>query len=122
MLWECLECSTRYALDLQACPHCGSDHREEDMPKITRHGGASDARDIPVAADDDVVSVAPERSEQPSPGNSSSASPKRTASTSKKSAPNRQRPARTTVSRSSRDPEANSSAGGTATSGPETAD
>lgn len=55
MLWSCLECSTRYALDLRACPHCGSTHREEgDMPKITFYGGPSDARDLKAPVEDVV--------------------------------------------------------------------
>ncbi|MEU0465024.1 hypothetical protein ABZ215_13555 [Amycolatopsis sp. NPDC006131] len=46
MLWICQECTTAYAVGLLACPHCAStNYLEEgqDMPKITVHGGASNA-------------------------------------------------------------------------------
>ena len=113
MLWSCLECSTRYALDLRACPHCGSARREEDdMPKISVHGGASDAQYI--VKDQPTAEVPAEGSERPSAGSSSSTSPQKTASTSKKSAATRPRRARMTESHSSPDPEVNSSAPGTA--------
>lgn len=58
-LWVCDDCTTRYAVGLAACPHCGSgDYRpahevdrdgpadertEDDMPKITVHGGPTNA-------------------------------------------------------------------------------
>ncbi|WML79178.1 hypothetical protein [Streptomyces sp. VNUA74] len=83
------------------------------MPKITRHGGPSDARDL-VEGQPAVEDAEPtEEGEQPSAGTSSSASPLKTASTSKKSAAPRQRRARTTESRSSRGREENSSVPGT---------
>lgn len=42
MLWHCSGCSTAYAVGLPACPHCGSaEYTEEEMPKITVHGGPS---------------------------------------------------------------------------------
>src|SRR5947207_2663777 len=38
-LWVCMGCTTRYAVDAPACPHCGAidwteDWRADDMPKI----------------------------------------------------------------------------------------
>lgn len=42
----CQECTTRFAVGLLACPHCRStEHYEEGsvMPKITVHGGPSNA-------------------------------------------------------------------------------
>lgn len=44
MLWICLACTTGYSVGAQGCPHCGSaEYAEEgtEMPKISRHGGAS---------------------------------------------------------------------------------
>jgi SAP domain-containing protein len=49
-LWVCGGCSTKYSVGAPACPHCGSlEHYEEGgvMPKITRHGGATNAADGP---------------------------------------------------------------------------
>lgn len=115
MLWTCLECTTRYAWGLRACPHCGSAERLEDgMAKITVHGGPSDARDV-VVPEDNVVSESDEGSDQPSPGTSSSASTEKTPTTSVRSSPTRRRRARTTESPSSLDPEASSSASSTTT-------
>lgn len=42
----CEECTTRFAVGLVACPHCGSGHHHEeteadDMPKISRGDGPS---------------------------------------------------------------------------------
>lgn len=123
MLWECLECTTRYACDLQACPNCGSAERLEDgMAKISVHGGPSEARDVPAADEAEAVvevEAADEGSEQPSPGTSSSVSTPKTASTSAKSVKRPSR-ARTTASRSSQGREENSSASSTGTSGPVT--
>lgn len=51
----CQECTTRFAVGLLACPHCRStEHYEEGsvMPKITVHGGPSNAAaDLPIVAD-----------------------------------------------------------------------
>lgn len=44
----CQRCTTRFAVGLLACPHCRStEHYEEGsvMPKITVHGGPSNASD-----------------------------------------------------------------------------
>jgi RNA polymerase subunit RPABC4/transcription elongation factor Spt4 len=49
MLWVCLGCTTRYAVDSPQCPHCGStEYIEEgnEMAKITVHGGPSTSDDI----------------------------------------------------------------------------
>jgi len=48
VLWLCSACTAGYAVGLAACPQCGStDHVEEgqDMPKITVHGGPTNAAD-----------------------------------------------------------------------------
>jgi hypothetical protein len=109
MLWECLECSTRYAWDLQACPGCGSDHREESgMPKITVANGATHAP------------VEKEKEEPEWPGNPSSASTKKPSSTPETSETTRPKPARSTGSRSKKAREASSSASSVTTDGPET--
>lgn len=41
----CTGCTSRYAVGAPRCPECGSTEFEEDhdMPKITVHGGASNA-------------------------------------------------------------------------------
>jgi predicted nucleic acid-binding Zn-ribbon protein len=53
VLWVCLNCGTRYAGTLKACPHCGSaecvaDYELEEaaVPKITVSGGASHPEDL----------------------------------------------------------------------------
>lgn len=137
MLWDCLECHTRYACDLQACPNCGSTDRVEDgMAKISRLRGPSNARDpkLNVKPEPDPVvteDAAPEadaeepksdteRGEQPSPGTNSSASTRKTTASSKKSAAPRRGRVRTTESPSTPDPEASSSAPGATTSTSET--
>ena len=54
-LMVCAACSTAYAVGLAACPHCGSrDSYEEGtvVPKISVHGGATHAGDIPTPAPD----------------------------------------------------------------------
>lgn len=53
MLWICEGCGTAYAAGLSRCPHCqGTEFheqgraewiKEQNMPKITVHGGVSDA-------------------------------------------------------------------------------
>lgn len=50
-LWECKNCTTRYAVGLIKCPHCGStDHHEDGeqmSPKISRNAGPSYAGAVP---------------------------------------------------------------------------
>lgn len=51
--WECRECTAAYAPDAPACPHCRANdpieeaeqlrRENEAMPKITVHGGPSNA-------------------------------------------------------------------------------
>lgn len=111
MLWECLECSTRYALDLQACPHCHStERRENGMPKITVARGAT----YPL----DDTTVEEETAEWP--GKPSSASETKLSSTPKTSETTLQQPAPTTASRSRKVRKESSSADSTGTSGPGT--
>lgn len=61
-LWVCEDCTTKYAVDAERCPHCGSEaHHEEgqEMPKITKHGGPSNA--------DTETDTETESVEQPAP-------------------------------------------------------
>jgi hypothetical protein len=41
----CEDCTAKFAVELSKCPHCGSTKFTEDwqMPKITEHGGPSNA-------------------------------------------------------------------------------
>lgn len=52
-LQVCDCCGTKCAADLTCCPHCsGTDlHEEGTVPKITVHGGPTDAADIPTATE-----------------------------------------------------------------------
>lgn len=45
MLLECLDCSTRFAVGLERCPHCGSTNYTDgdDMAKNTKARGATNA-------------------------------------------------------------------------------
>lgn len=64
MLWYCCNCTTAYAVGLEACPHCGStEYQEEPVSKITVHGGFTDATfdDVPEDAVE-VPEVEPEAS------------------------------------------------------------
>ncbi|NGO68522.1 hypothetical protein [Streptomyces boncukensis] len=145
-LWECAECTTAYAVGLSACPHCKSTKRvEDDMPKITRHGGPSVAGAVVTGGawgDSDTWPDAdtgqlqsehgPELADQPdgeaetvtevpsSPGNSSSASPEKPETSQKKSARAPRKRAPTTGNRSKRTRKADSDADTTAGDGPTT--
>lgn len=112
-LWECAECTTRYAVGAPRCPHCGSDLRvnekaqppekeEEQMAKITVHGGPSNQ-----AADE------PEVGEDVSAGSSSSTSSETEPSTPEPSEEPSLTPARATGSRSSKGRTGSRSARGT---------
>lgn len=114
-LWKCADCTTLYAVGAPRCPQCGNTVRveegsEDDMAKVTVHGGASNA-----AAD--------EGSEDVSAGTSSSTSFEKEQSSPE---PNEQpRPSRAhgTANRSkqARKAAGSSTAEATDTSGPETA-
>jgi hypothetical protein len=121
-LWECAECTTAYSVGAPKCPHCGSTVRvneatqppeeDDDMAKITVHGGPSNA-----AADET------EGGEDVSAGTSSSTSSEKEQSSPE---PNEQpRPSRAhgTANRSkqARKAAGSSTAEATDTSGPETA-
>ncbi|GAA1749444.1 hypothetical protein GCM10009734_66670 [Nonomuraea bangladeshensis] len=104
-LWVCLGCSTRFAVGVEACPHCGgTEHEEEGMPKITRLGGAS---------------VAPVHlpKEEPSPGNSSETSSEKQQTSEQPAKQPRPRRAPTTGSRSSKGRKGSSTARSTDGSG-----
>jgi RNA polymerase subunit RPABC4/transcription elongation factor Spt4 len=98
--WVCVECTTVYSVGAPRCPHCGSaEHVEqgEDMPKITRHGGPSNAaEDLPA----EPVGEAPEGGEEPSASNSCETSSENSDSTPTTSEPEAPKPARKTASRS----------------------
>lgn len=117
-LWVCLDCSTAFAVGAPLCPHCGSErHAEEgsalalgvqagvpaeieeddDMPKITRHGGASIAGEEPEAAPavDEL-----EGGEDVSAGSSSETSSEKEPNSPEPSEKPTRSPARTTGSRS----------------------
>ena len=72
-LWECAECTTKYSVGAPECPQCGSDLRvnektqppeEEQMAKITVHGGPSTppADEPEVETDDGAAEPQPEAS------------------------------------------------------------
>ena len=119
----CTGCTTKYAVGLAKCPHCGSTDHVEDgqpMPKITEHGGPSSVTAgpgetgymppadealpaEPVAEEELAVepeSVNEEGGEESSPGSSSSASIETPQPSSEPSEPPTLSPAPTTVSRS----------------------
>lgn len=78
MLETCPKCTTRFAVGLLRCPQCGAtapafaDRMKEDtdMPRITVAGGPSN----PDAQPGETGYIAPEGSDEPSPGTSSSTS------------------------------------------------
>jgi hypothetical protein len=120
-LWQCAECTAKYAVGLLRCPQCGSTVRvneaaqppEEDtgMAKVTVHGGASNA-----------VADEQEGGEGISAGNSSSTSSEKESSSPEPSETPRPSRARGTANRSKpgRKAAESSTAEATATSGPET--
>lgn len=95
-LWLCTDCSAAYAVGQPACPNCGSTVYLEDhpMPKITVHGGATNATDEPEPEPDTTQLDAPE--EEPSPGSSSETSSSKGSSSPKTSASAARSRARTT--------------------------
>jgi hypothetical protein len=111
------------------CTLCGRQARvvrpwpmEEDMPKITVHGGPSNAAlpereyvpgkplpELPPEKDAERLALAPVE-EEPSPGTSSSPSSAKPETKPQQSAPRRRSRARTTANRSKTDPTGSSSA------------
>ena len=135
---ECADCTTAFAVGLPRCPHCRStDFAEQgqDMPKITEHGGATNARaevtlnggvrmagewepePPPVDNPDEQT----EGSEPSSAGSSSQTSSETPPNKPEPSEPDPPKPARATASRSRKARTGSSTASGTATSGPATA-
>jgi hypothetical protein len=100
-LWHCAECTTAYSVGAPKCPQCGSTVRvneatqppeeEQDMAKVTVHGGASDA-----FADEQ------EGGEVVSAGSSSSTSPEKPSSSPEQSETPDPSPAPKTASRSAK--------------------
>lgn len=129
---ECRGCTTAFAVGLRACPHCRSTdfvEQGQDMPKITAHGGPSNAADPgpeltastgaviatsgawadePEPADTDTVE------EESSPGTSSSTSSETPSSEPEPSEPPTPSRAPTTASRSRKGRTGSRSASGTA--------
>lgn len=113
-LWVCLDCTTAFSVGAPRCPHCGSERHaeeheaaalgiqhgvpveseEDDMPKITRHGGPSVAGEEPVT----VV----EGGEESSAGSSSETSSEKPSTKSEPSGPATLKRARRTGSRSAK--------------------
>ena len=126
----CAGCTTRFAVGLKRCPHCGSkDFQEEGtMPKITAHGGASDATlpvpetetaavDVPAPEAEPLDATEPmtqEGGEEPSAGSNSETSTETPQPSSEPSEQSSQSPARTTASRSKKARTGSSSARSTA--------
>jgi hypothetical protein len=118
--WECAECTAKYAVGAPKCPQCGSTIRvndlvapeeEEDMAKITVHGGATNA-----AADE------PEAGEDVSAGTSSTTPSSSEPNSDEQNEKPDPSPARTTGSRSKRNrTAADGTAPQTGTAGPKTA-
>lgn len=137
----CAGCTTKFAVGLKRCPHCGStDYCEDgqDMPKITVHGGASNADASPSAPVsepgpklelphggatiatsgawedepelDDAEAETETSEEESSPGSSSSPSSETPPTEPEKSKPARRKPARKMASPSKPDPTDASSA------------
>lgn len=101
----------------QAMPAVGGSMEEENMPKITRHGGPTNAAAGPAEG---AARLSPELSgegEQPSVGNSSSTSSVKPEISGETTRPSPRKRARTTASRSKRGRTANSTASSTDTSG-----
>lgn len=133
-LLVCLDCTTAFAVGVPRCPHCGSERsaeegtaaalglhargriEEDDMPKITVHGGPSDRADITPEPE----APAAEGGEDVSAGSSGGTSSSKPSEKSEASASGRQRRARSAGSRSSKAKATSGTAGSTDTSGPET--
>lgn len=113
--WVCVGCTTVYAVGAPRCPHCGSSEYVEqgaEMPKITRHEGASvfgasvvggswsdtDAPDAWPAGEE----AAAEGGEDVSAGTDSSTSAETRGSEPEPGSKPARSPARTTGSRSSK--------------------
>jgi hypothetical protein len=111
-IWECAECTARYAVGLPECPQCGSTVRvnektqpeseeEQDMPKVTVHGGPS-IEGFEVNPATGELTPSDEGGEDVSAGSNSSTSSEKDSSsqpTSEQPAPS---PAPTTASRSAK--------------------
>lgn len=138
---ECKGCSTAFAVGLPRCPHCRSTdfvEQGQDMPKITAHGGPSNAAEpgpeltattgavIATSgawADEAEPAESETVEEESSPGSNSETSSETPSSEPEPSATPRPKRARGTASRSKQGQKAaeSSTADSTATGGPETA-
>lgn len=79
-IWECAECTAQYSVGAPKCPQCGSTIRindvanapeeDQEMAKITVHGGPSNAAADDPEETEGVPETEPDSSEtneQPSP-------------------------------------------------------
>lgn len=106
-LWKCADCTARYAVGAPECPQCGCRVRveegsDDDMAKVTVHGGPSNDAADEQGAGEDV-----------SAGSSSSTSSEKAPPSSEPSETKSPKRARTTGSRSKRAQTESSSAPGT---------
>lgn len=118
--WECPDCKAVYGGPLVVCPRCAaftSPTPEDDMPKITVHGGPTN-----FSADWSDDGPDPAEGSAPSPGTSSPASLPTPSDRTSSSAPSDPPPAPTTEPPSSPDPEESSTALPTDGSTPATGD
>lgn len=90
-LWHCGACTTAYSVGAPQCPQCGSTDtiKEDEMPKVTVHGGASHDLETPESPE-----------EESSPGNSSATSSSKPEPSEKPSSSKGRSRARTTESHS----------------------
>lgn len=121
----CLDCTAAYAVGVPLCPQCGSERSEEQgsdpyrggtMPKINAAGEATFAADLDTEGGEE-----PSPQTQGAPGGSSETSTEKPPTSPETSSTGHPKGARGTGSRSKRTAAGNSSAGSTATGGPETA-
>jgi predicted ATP-dependent serine protease len=92
-VWECAECTTKYAVGAPKCPHCGSvvrvdertrepEEEETDVAKVTVHSGPSNEAAGEPAGED--VSASSEAEQDASEPSKSPARARKAASRSKK--------------------------------------
>lgn len=114
--WVCTACTAVYSVGAPRCPQCGAtEHVEEgheDMAKITRHGGLSNAA---AEQPEEESSLTPEAA-----GTTSPASSEKPKTSPKTNEPAPQSPAPATGSRSGKGRKGSSTARPTATAGPKT--
>lgn len=125
-LLVCLDCTAAFAVGVKHCPHCGSERSEEQgtdpyrggtMPKINPQGEPTFAADLDAEGGEESS----QPTTQEAPGGSSETSSGKPETSHETNSTDRPRRARATGSRSKKTAAESSSAGSTATGGPETA-